>query len=109
LAYYAAFDVFVLPSLQEGLSHSLLEAMAMKKPAVATSVGGNVDVIRNGKNGFLVFPYDFKSLSSCIKKLVNDNKLRKRIGTLNRKTVEKRFSWENTVSKFEDLYGSLLH
>ena len=109
LAYYAAFDVFVLPSVQEGLSHSLLEAMAMKKPVIATSVGGNIDVIRNGKNGFLVPPCNPKLLSSSIKKLINDSKLREKMGTLNRKVVEKKFSWENTVSKFEDLYRSLLH
>jgi len=109
LAYYATFDVFALPSLQEGLSHSLLEAMAMKKPAVATSVGGNVDVVRNGKNGFLVPPHDPMLLSSSIKKLVSDKKLREKMGPLNRKIVEKEFSWESTVSKFEDLYRSLLH
>ena len=109
LAYYATFDVFVLPSLQEGLSHSLLEAMAMKKPAIATNVGGNKDVITNGKNGFLIPPHNPKLLSSSIKKLINDNKLRKKMGTFNRKIIEKKFSWENTVSKFEDLYRSLLH
>lgn len=109
LAYYAAFDVFALPSVQEGLSHSLLEAMAMKKPAIATSVGGNIDVIRNGKNGFLVPPCNPKLLSLSIKKLISNTKLREKMGTLNRKVVETEFSWENTVSKFEDLYRSLLH
>ncbi|UCE29042.1 MAG: glycosyltransferase family 4 protein [Candidatus Bathyarchaeota archaeon] len=109
LAYYAAFDVFVLPSVQEGLSHALLEAMAMKKPAVATSTGGNKDLIENGKNGFLVPPCNPKLLSSSIKELINNDELRKKMGTLNRRIVETKFSWENTVSKFEDLYRSLLH
>jgi len=109
LPYYETFDIFVLPSLQEGLSHSLLEAMAMKKPVIATNVGGNGDVIRHGKNGFLVPARNPKLLSSSVKKLIDNNSLRKKIGTLNRKTIEKEFSWENTVSQFEDLYRNLLH
>jgi len=109
LPYYETFDVFVLPSLQEGLSHSLLEAMAMKKPVIATNVGGNKDVITHGKNGFLVPARNAMLLSSSVKKLIDNDGLRKKIGTLNRETIEKKFSWKNAVSQFEDLYRSLLH
>lgn len=109
LPFLAAFDIFVLPSLQEGLSHSLLEAMAMEKPVIATNVGGNKDTVINGKNGFLVPTHNPKLLASSIKKLIKDDELRRNMGTFNRRTVEKNFTWEKTISKFEDLYRSSLH
>jgi len=104
---YAVMDVFVLPSLMEGLSNSLLEAMAMGKPVIATDVGGNKDVVVDGENGFLVPPVNPSSLSLKLKKLIECDDLRKEMGRINRETVKRRFSLKDNVSKVETVYRSL--
>jgi len=107
LPFYAAIDIFVLPSVLEGLSNSLLEAMAMCKPVIATNVGGNKDVVVDGKNGFLV-PVGSPSLISLnLKKLIECGDLRKEMGSINRETVKRRFSWKDSVSKVESIYKNL--
>jgi glycosyltransferase involved in cell wall biosynthesis len=106
--FYAAIDIFVLPSLFEGLSNSLLEAMAMGKPIIATRVGGNKDIILNGKNGFLIPTRNPQAISSHINKLVESTQLRETIGRFNRETALKEFRWEKTVSKIEQIYEDIV-
>ena len=108
LPFYAAMDIFVLPSFFEGLSNSLLEAMAMGKTIIATRVGGNKDIILNGKNGFLVPTRDPQAISSSIGKLIESAQLRKTIGQINRETAVKEFRWEKTVSKIEQIYKNIV-
>jgi len=108
LPFYAAIDIFVLPSVLEGLSNSLLEAMAMGKPVIATDVGGNKDVIVDGENGFLVPPGNPSSISSNLKGLIEREDLRKEMGSINRETVKRRFSWKDSVSKVESVYKNLI-
>jgi glycosyltransferase involved in cell wall biosynthesis len=108
LPFYAAIDIFVLPSVLEGLSNSLLEAMAMGKPVIATDVGGNKDVIVDGENGFLIPSGNPSSMSSKLKRLIEREDLRKEMGSINRETVKRRFSWEDTVSKVESVYKNLI-
>ena len=69
----SVLDVFVLPSLSEGLSLALLEAMASGKPVVATRVGGNPELIDHGRTGFLVQSEDAKDLAANLLKLLNDS------------------------------------
>ena len=107
LPFYAAIDIFVLPSFFEGLSNSLLEAMAMGKAIIATKVGGNKDIILDGENGFLVPTQNSHAISSKIEKLIESAQLRKAIGQFNRETAVKEFRWERTVSKIEQIYKNV--
>ena len=106
--YYSLMDIFVLPSLFEGLPNVILEAMAMKKPVVATRVGGNPDVLSNGVNGFLVPVRDVTQLAVALEKLIEDEELRMRMGATNRQKVEKYFLWSHTVDKVEKIYKEIL-
>jgi len=108
LPFYAAIDIFVLPSLLEGLSNSLLEAMAMGKAVVTTMVGGNKDIMLDGKNGFLVKPRDPQAISSNVDKLIESAPLRDGIGKFNRETALREFSWEKTVTEIERTYKSVM-
>ena len=107
-SYYSKADVLVFPSRQEGLPLSIIEAMAMKKPVVATKVGGIPELIINGKNGFLISPNDPKSLASALLKLYEDADLRKRMGLYGRKIVEEKFDIKKLMSKLETFYQNAL-
>ncbi len=108
LPFYSLMDVFVLPSLFEGLPNVVLEAMAMEKPVVAARVGGVPDLIVNGKNGFLVPTRDYKSIAMALKELITNDDLRKRMGKLNRQIVKESFSWDKTVGKVETVYNEIV-
>ena len=108
LHYYALMDIFVLPSLFEGLPNVILEAMAMGKPVVATDVGGVSDLVRNGENGILVLPSDVESLASAIKTLSFDVDLRLNMGNVSRNIIKKNFDLGITVSKIEKIYEETL-
>lgn len=108
LPYYSLMDIFVLPSLFEGLPNVILEAMAMKKAVVATRVGGNPDVLSNGVNGFLVPVRDVSQLAVALEKLIEDDELRIRMGAVNRQKVEKHFLWSKTVDRVEKIYSEIV-
>lgn len=105
--YYSLMDIFVLPSLFEGLPNVLLEAMAMNLPLVATSVGGNPDVVQDGENGFLVPARNDSRLASVLKKLVADNDLRLQMGGLSRRKVEEQYQWSKTAMNVEKVYREI--
>lgn len=105
--YYSLMDIFVLPSLFEGLPNVLLEAMAMKLALVATNVGGNPDVIHNGKNGFLVPPGDESKLASALESLIVQSDLRLKMGEANRNKVEEQYQWSKTVENVEKVYREI--
>ncbi|MEJ2107796.1 MAG: glycosyltransferase [Acidiferrobacteraceae bacterium] len=107
LALIAAADTMVMPSRWEGLPMALLEAMALGKPVVATSVGGIPNVIQQGENGFLVAPRDVEDMARKLGALIGDRTLRKRIGGQAGKTVRERFSAENVARRYEELYRSV--
>jgi glycosyltransferase involved in cell wall biosynthesis len=104
----SGIDIFVMPSVAEGLPNSLLEAMAMRKPIIATSVGGIPEVIRNGINGLLVPPRNAESIITAIKKLLDKRHLAKKMGQSARYFVEENLSIQATTRKWESLYISLL-
>lgn len=107
LQYYAIMDIFVLPSLFEGLPNVMLEAMAMKKAIVATNVGGNPDLIKSEKNGFLVPAGDDRQIASALKKLIVNNNLRTNMGIINREIIKKFFSLNKAVEKVEKVYNEV--
>ena len=78
--FYLAADVFVLPSLSEGLSNALLEAMAARLPVVAADVGGNRDVVEDGVSGILVDWANVSASAGCVGRLLEDAALRRRLG-----------------------------
>jgi len=102
--FYAACDVFVIPSVVEAFGLVTIEAMACGKPVIGTNVGGIPDIIKDGVNGFLVEPKDVSVLAEKITILVNDSNLSKRMGKAGRETAEKKFNSENRVVKIIELY-----
>jgi glycosyltransferase involved in cell wall biosynthesis len=106
--YYALMDVFVLPSFFEGLPVVVLEAMAMKKPVVATNVGGTSDLVVDGENGFLVTTKDAEQLASALKKLIKDESLRAKMGNTSREIAQKNFMWDSIVNKVETVYKEVV-
>jgi glycosyltransferase involved in cell wall biosynthesis len=102
------FDVFILSSVLEGMSNSLLEAMAAGRPVVATRVGGNPEVVVEGETGFLVPPKDPRALADAVLRLLRDRELAHRFGEAARRRVESQFSLEQMVHRMEDLYDDLL-
>lgn len=103
----AAADVYVLPSLYEGLPVSLLEAMALSRPVVATAVGGVPEVVESGETGILVPPGDADRLAAEILGLLRDPERRRRLGDAARAAVTERFTVRQMVAATEDVYRSL--
>ena len=102
------FDIFVLSSLWEGMSNSLLEAMAAGKPVVATDVGGSPEVVIDGKTGILVPPNDPEALADAMLRLLADRELARSLGEAGRVRVQSEFTLETMVARLEELYDSLL-
>lgn len=104
----SVLDAFVLPSLSEGLSLALLEAMASEKPVVATRVGGNPELIDHGRTGFLVRPEDAKDLAANLLKLLSDSGTMQQFGRQAAERVWQHFSMKQMVDRYSDLYARLL-
>ena len=101
-------DVFVLPSLSEGMPLALLEAMSAGIPPVATRVGGVGEAVEHGKTGLLVPPGDSHSLAESITKVLEDRTLAKRIGSSARQDVVSRFSVSRMVDDYKEIYSGLI-
>jgi glycosyltransferase involved in cell wall biosynthesis len=106
--YIKTFDIFALPSLSEGLSSSILEAMATSLPIVATEVGGIPELVKHGDNGLLVAPADPASLAQAIHQLADDPELSQRMGLRGRERVEEQFTLERKIIETEELCSHLL-
>ena len=100
-------DVFVLPSLEEGMPQALLQAMAMERVVVASSVGGVPEVIRHGETGFLVPPRNPSALSQHLAWLLREPNQGKAMGQTSRQLIDSHYSMETMVKKTEALYSSL--
>lgn len=97
-------DVFVLPSLSEGFSNALLEAMAAGRPAVATDTGGNREAVEEGKNGFVVPPGDPGALAAKLEFFAEKPKLLNEFGKRGRETITRYFSVDKMCSELQALY-----
>jgi glycosyltransferase involved in cell wall biosynthesis len=104
----AAADVVCLPSKSEGMPNVLLEAMAVGKPIVATSVGGVPEAIASGENGLLAGPGDPLALAAAIARLADDSALAQRLGAAAKQTMEDRFRARDVVARYAELYQRLL-
>jgi glycogen(starch) synthase len=106
-ALYSCADVFVLPSIQEGLGIALLEAQATAKPIVAFDVGGVGDAVLNKETGLLVKP-DSGELANAIMKLLASWSLREKMGRRGREFVVDNFSWDFCAQKMLQVYHEAL-
>lgn len=103
-----AFDIFVLPSLLEGLPVAILEAMDAGRAVIATPVGGVSEAIIHGKTGLLVDPGDSAQLTSALELLMQDAELRDRLGRAAKKRIQDEFSADAMVDRHLELYESLV-
>lgn len=103
----AIYDVFALPSLNEGMGRVLVEAMALGKPIVASDVGGIPDLVTHGENGFLVSPREPEQLAKYIQILLEDRDRREKMGQAGREIV-RNFSNEKMIEKIVALYKELI-
>jgi sugar transferase (PEP-CTERM/EpsH1 system associated) len=103
----SAMDVFVLPSLSEGMSNTILEAMASSLPVVATNVGGNPELVEDERSGLLFQPGDVTGLKDRLERLVRDPGARQELGESARKRAVHHFSLERMILRYRDLYLEL--
>lgn len=103
-----AFDVYVLPSLNEGICNSLLEAMATGLPVIATNIGGTPEVVQDGISGLLFPVGDVAGLAERLLELYARRSRRVKLGTAGRERVQKEFSIKSMVQNYEQLYRSVL-
>jgi L-malate glycosyltransferase len=106
--FMKAFDIFALPSLSEGLSSAILEAMAASLPIVATAVGGIPELVKDGDNGLLVAPADSAALADAIRRLADNREESRRMGERGRQRVEAQFTLERKIRETEQLCSLLL-
>ncbi|HLK08256.1 MAG TPA: glycosyltransferase family 4 protein [Candidatus Angelobacter sp.] len=105
---YAAMDVFVLPSLNEGLPMTILEAMAASRPVIATRVGAIPTVIKDGETGLLVDPGDVNGLRDALARLLADSDLCRRIGSAGHDWVSRNYTSEAMALKYRQMYDEVL-
>lgn len=101
-------DIFVLPSLSEGISNTILEAMASGLPVLATEVGGNSELVAAGTTGQLVPAQDPDAMAQALLRYTSDAALRHNHGAAGRRRVEQNFSIDNMVTRYTSLYEQLL-
>jgi glycosyltransferase involved in cell wall biosynthesis len=106
-ALLALSDIFVLPSHQEGFSNALLEAMAVGVAGIATAVGGNLDAVIDNQTGLLVRPKDPRALAAALLRLAQDPALRRRYAEAGRRCIEKQFTLDACVGRYEKLYRAM--
>jgi len=101
-------DVFVLPSLSEGFSNALIEAMHAGKGIVATDVGGNSEAIENNKSGILVPVKDARALADAVIRLLSSPNELMRLGIAAQNRARALFSTSRMVREYETMYETLL-
>ena len=105
--YLSAFDIFVLPSLKEGLPYVLLEAGYAGLPTVASKVGGIPDIIQEGVSGTLITPKDVQALTKAIEKYVDNPEFREKHGKELQEIIAKNFILERMAKETLKTYGNI--
>lgn len=99
--YYSSSDIFVLPSKNEGMSNTVLEAMASGLPIITTDTGGTRELIN--ENGIIIPSEDSGAISNAVLRFINDRKLRENMGIKSRKIAES-MSWKNVAKEYYRIY-----
>jgi sugar transferase (PEP-CTERM/EpsH1 system associated) len=103
-----AMDIFVLPSLGEGISNTVLEAMATGLPVIASRVGGNPELVQEGISGLLFPAADVDALTRALATLIDEPSLRRDMGLAAEARIRNSFNWQRTVDSYLGLYDKLL-
>jgi glycosyltransferase involved in cell wall biosynthesis len=103
---YSGSHVFVLPSLNEGMSNTMLEALSSGLPIVATNTGGTKELVEDGLNGFIVRMKNKKDIADKLEKLMLDRDLCQRMGAKSREKAEK-MSWKSVANEYMDVYREI--
>ncbi len=106
-AYYSLMDVFVHPSLRDGLPNALLEAMACQRAVIGTAVGGIPDAVNDRVNGRIVRTNDASELAGAINELLADEALRTKLGRAACQTITNKFTLQAELSETLALYSRL--
>lgn len=104
----SVMELFVFPSLLEGLGLAIIEAQAMGLPVVASDVGGIYTLVKDGLNGFLVHPKDEQALAEAILKVLKNRKKAQEMGRLARKQARQNFDLQEMVDGIEQVYQEVL-
>jgi len=107
VAFYECLDIFCLPSLREGLPNTLLEALAMEVPVIATTVGGIPAVLHDGEDSRLVAPGSAAALAAALGELIADAGLRQRLAHAGRALVEREFDFRARMARMIAVYDEL--
>jgi glycosyltransferase involved in cell wall biosynthesis len=107
-AWLSAFDVFVLPSLWEGIPNALLEAMALGLPVIASDVDGVPETVVHDLSGILVKPGDVKALVQSLQDMIEDASLRERLGREAKNVVNENFKLPGMIESYEKAYRAVL-
>jgi sugar transferase (PEP-CTERM/EpsH1 system associated) len=102
----SGMNIFVLPSLSEGLSNTLLEAMSAGLPVIATDVGGNSEILTADVEGILIRSGDHLALTNALIRLISDPPLRLGFGQAGRERCQRQFGMQNMIDSYADLYSS---
>jgi sugar transferase (PEP-CTERM/EpsH1 system associated) len=102
-----AMDLFVLTSICEGMSNTILEAMASGLPTVVTRTGGNPELVEDGRDGWLFPARDFQALAQCLLQCADDSKLRTEFGEAARRRALEHFSLTAMIATYRHLYIEL--
>lgn len=107
-AMLGVMDIFVLPSLAEGISNTVLEAMASGLPVIATKTGGNPELVRDEENGLLVPVGNVEALAAALARLLANSDQIDQMGANARSRVKQEFDWSRTVARYQGVYDELL-
>jgi len=111
--YVRIFDIGVLSTNAkvhaEGMSNSIMEYMAMEKPVIANDTGGNLELVDDGKTGYLVPPFSSSDLVNKMEKLLKNKELRLSMGQQGKRRKIEEFSTEKMIGQYFELYQSLLY
>lgn len=104
--YYQEASVFILPSLNEGMSNAMLEALSAGLPIIATDTGGTKELVKDGENGFIIKMKDSQDIADKIEILIKNKNLLRDMGEKSRKKAES-MSWENVANQYYFLYKKI--
>ena len=104
----SAMDGYICASHTEGFSNAILEAMASQLPIIATSVGGNPEILLNGKYGLLVNPSDQDGMHNSIINLMTNKPLQEKFKVLSYEQIKENYSKESMINNYIDLYKRVL-